>query len=464
MIKCANCGKQRARGKFCSECGSTEIIPEEKPKIKCAVCGRERARGKFCPGCGSDQIVKKPEALICAACGAKRMRGKFCAECGSTELSNDTSVISTPKSGAPESGHKQVMPTTQSAPRQPDPVSQYEPQSPIQVSQPEPLQQKPVPQPESQQTIPVTQAEPQQPIPVTQTEPAKATSAPQEETADTIPEPLPEAPIAPETLAIDSVFDLKKDSSTSEEKGGNRQAIHPVESETETLIESNSDYPGYSSDFSMGTQDYTRNPEASRQNYNSATHSGNINAARRVQSNIPQQEQSNVPRQAQGYTPRHEQNKVPRQAQSYAPRQEQSYVPQQNNSSAPNKNNNNAQRQEYNNTQQPYYNQSMDSAHNLKAGPYIEQRSYGQPQYSQRPGISAKLPVSDALKKCKIAFFILIVLEFIGVFLPLRSIGIDIDVLKSATPSTSAASVSGVIVAIAFFLLAILAALVFCCE
>ena len=89
--------------------------------------------------------------------------------------------------------------------------------------------------------------------------------------------------------------------------------------------------------------------------------------------------------------------------------------------------------------------------------------SYGeaQPQDHRKPVISAKPSVSPALKKCKIVFFILILLEFIGVFLPLRSSNINIEEFKSVINSTSAASVSGVIVAAAFFLLLILAVLVY---
>ncbi|MBR3537887.1 MAG: hypothetical protein IKN79_02295, partial [Eubacterium sp.] len=123
---------------------------------------------------------------------------------------------------------------------------------------------------------------------------------------------------------------------------------------------------------------------------------------------------------------------------------------------------------------QQYYYEGSPSHPNAAPGPqqnsqngfYTESGAeYTNAYYlPQSPGYQrrAKPFVSAALKTCKIIFFILILLEFIGVFLPLRSI--NIDMMKSISNETSLANMSGFFVAVAFFLLAILAVLVFFSE
>ena len=86
MIKCADCGTERKIGKFCPMCGSTNIVPEQKPGIKCANCGKIRARGKFCPECGSPKIDEGPKVMVCTDCGTVRKTGKCCPECGCTNV------------------------------------------------------------------------------------------------------------------------------------------------------------------------------------------------------------------------------------------------------------------------------------------------------------------------------------------------------------------------------------------
>jgi hypothetical protein len=53
-LKCAGCGAEVGKAKFCPECGS----PTAPPRPTCTVCGHQpEASPKFCPECGSKMSV-----------------------------------------------------------------------------------------------------------------------------------------------------------------------------------------------------------------------------------------------------------------------------------------------------------------------------------------------------------------------------------------------------------------------
>lgn len=77
IISCPACGESvQKNAKFCPNCGEKiEIIPEGM--IKCPQCGKIVAKGKFCLECGYKFIAS------CPNCGAEIPTGaKFCLECG----------------------------------------------------------------------------------------------------------------------------------------------------------------------------------------------------------------------------------------------------------------------------------------------------------------------------------------------------------------------------------------------
>ncbi len=79
-ITCSGCNATIIKGtKFCPECGTKTVIPEEK-FLNCTKCGAEIKMGsKFCPECGEKQDKEK----LCESCGAKlNGSSKFCPECG----------------------------------------------------------------------------------------------------------------------------------------------------------------------------------------------------------------------------------------------------------------------------------------------------------------------------------------------------------------------------------------------
>ncbi|WBW95154.1 SPFH domain-containing protein [Oceanirhabdus sp. W0125-5] len=80
MITCSGCKEKISKdNKFCPECGTKTLVPEEN-MMNCSKCGAKIKIGsKFCPECGEKQNKEK----FCEGCGAKLSdSSKFCPECG----------------------------------------------------------------------------------------------------------------------------------------------------------------------------------------------------------------------------------------------------------------------------------------------------------------------------------------------------------------------------------------------
>ena len=71
--KCAACGHDGNRGKFCAECGAPKPVVNEWT----CECGAVN-KGKFCSECGKPKPVSNEWTCECGAVN----KGKFCAECG----------------------------------------------------------------------------------------------------------------------------------------------------------------------------------------------------------------------------------------------------------------------------------------------------------------------------------------------------------------------------------------------
>ena len=505
MIKCAGCGKERAQGKFCPECGSTDIVPEKKPVLKCAVCGRVRSRGKFCPECGSSEIAQESSELICANCGAKRMRGKFCSECGSTEIQTTASAIasdhvqSKAEPSIPEIELSYVeekmqfnVPEKVSFPKPEElddldedfthkPISLHKPARDVKPEAASVAEPEITPEPEVV-AAPVAESE-------IALEPEVAAA------------PVAEPEIAPEPVVAAAPVAEPDDSPEAPSSGWSSVPAEPTVQEpqrtfsrytepirkkqerydpTEVLQSQMKPVPGSApaAKQETGVEEFMLQRE--------------VPAAQTQYMPVPTQKSVSDPDLKQKETapsiagtissPKHDSGfdtyirQKERSAQSMQPAPSSYPVQGQ-----PVQNSVQFKSAQLSSMQgQPPYSRPAQQAQQ-QADPILQARQHAgpipQPQqqyqavdpqsgyvYTSRPR-GPKPPVTDFHKKCKIVFYVLIAIEFIGFFLPLRSLHSSISNLASMAgenlPTTSLANISGLLVAFGFFILAIEAALVF---